>query len=112
MDAIPEGTKSRSTFHDPNHAVNGRFDSTTVHQFQISSSPDSLKTVYRRQFSHIAGRAVLTKTYVDIPQGANFGEIYPLESAQFKGWYIKIDVDLVPLPLGSPSNLLVNLIQN
>lgn len=87
---VPENAKYKYIVHDPNRKVN---DMTSFFIFQISESPDFSKNVFRRQFENLGGRTVLTKTYVDMPQGVDYYQKFMLESSQFIGWYLQAEPD-------------------
>lgn len=89
-DGVPKGEKPTMVFHDINNHVTGKYDSTTYYSFQVNKEQDYLKRIFRKQFTQIAGRPVLTQTYVEIPGGVNFGDRFPLKGAQFKGWYLLV----------------------
>ncbi len=48
-----------------------------------------MKQIMRHQFSDLAGRAVLSKTYYDAPQGVNLYDKFPIVGLQFQGWYVQ-----------------------
>jgi len=101
---IPENATERTTFHDPNRQLNRQFDATAFWSFNADGPSDQelaqvsneeyaklrAKQIFRKQFSYLGGRFVLTKTFVDIPAGVNYGEKYSINSIQFPGWYVLI----------------------
>ena len=90
-DGVPENAFRKVIFHDPNKR---QYDSTSYFRFKIFESAELFGSVFRRQFTSIGGRPVLTKTHVDIPQRVDLYKKYMLESIQFKGWYVQVVPDL------------------
>lgn len=85
---IPDNADFNLIKHNLNANTDGQFSSTSFYRFEIGH--ENGKTVYRSQFDYIAGRAVLSKTYVDIPSSVKISARFYLKSLQFDGWYIEI----------------------
>lgn len=63
----------------------------TVFYFINSDVSGSRKT--RIQFTHIAGRPLLSKTYFDIRPGTQLGDDIPIQSSQILGWTAQLVKD-------------------
>ncbi|MBL7542638.1 MAG: hypothetical protein JNL11_02430 [Bdellovibrionaceae bacterium] len=95
ISGIPKGLKPHMILHDPNAKSTGRWDSTAYYSFPIRKSSNG--AVFNRyQFTYVAGRIILTPTYVDMPQQLTLGARYQLNSFQLNGWYLVAMPDRAP----------------
>jgi len=86
--SIPHDAHFKSIKHNLNAYQSGPASSTDFYTFRVSQNSEN--EVYRKQFTFIAGRAVLSTTYVDMPSRVNFGDRFYLNGIQFAGWYVEV----------------------
>lgn len=84
---IPSGEKEIRVQQNLNSNKTGKHDNTTFFKFETGESVNGIP-ITRMQFTFLGGRAVLTKTYVDLPQRLNYMDVFPLVGFQFPGWYV------------------------
>jgi hypothetical protein len=63
----------------------------TIYHIISGASADS--SLVRIQFTLLAGRPVLSKTFVDLPRHANLDLVYTIQSQQFSDWTATVEDD-------------------